>query len=85
MLLPSLLVLSQIGADVPAENFQMSPVDQMFVRMGAKDHIMAGQSTFLTELLETASMLVSFPIIMQVNPITKKRDYAVSFSELCYE
>jgi hypothetical protein len=28
--------------------------------MGAKDHIMAGQSTFLTELSETALMLVSF-------------------------
>ncbi|XP_052202535.1 DNA mismatch repair protein MSH6 [Diospyros lotus] len=53
------VILAQIGADVPAESFQMSPVDQMFVRMGAKDHIMAGQSTFLTELLETASMLSS--------------------------
>ena len=28
--------------------------------MGAKDHIMSGQSTFLTELSETALMLVSF-------------------------
>lgn len=48
----------QVGADVPAESFQLSPIDQVFVRMGAKDHIMAGQSTFLTELTETASMLV---------------------------
>ena len=52
------LVMFQVGADVPAESFKMSPVDRIFVRMGAKDHIMAGQSTFLTELLETASMLV---------------------------
>lgn len=51
------VILAQVGADVPAESFEMSPVDQIFVRMGAKDHIMAGQSTFLTELLETASML----------------------------
>lgn len=58
--LSSVLVLSQLGADVPAESFEMSPVDRIFVRMGAKDHIMAGQSTFLTELLETASMLVCF-------------------------
>jgi hypothetical protein len=35
-------------------------VDRIFVRMGAKDHIMAGQSTFLTELSETALMLVRF-------------------------
>ena len=55
----SLLSSSQIGSDVPAEHFELSLVDQIFVRMGAKDHIMAGQSTFLTELAETASMLVS--------------------------
>lgn len=53
------VVLAQVGADVPAKSFEMSPVDRIFVRMGAKDHIMAGQSTFLTELLETSSMLSS--------------------------
>ncbi|KAH7852893.1 hypothetical protein Vadar_030612 [Vaccinium darrowii] len=53
------VILAQLGADVPAENFEMSPVDQIFVRMGVKDHIMAGQSTFLTQLLETASMLAN--------------------------
>ncbi|EXB28598.1 DNA mismatch repair protein Msh6-1 [Morus notabilis] len=51
--------LRQLGADVPAERFELSPVDRIFVRMGAKDHIMAGQSTFLTELSETAVMLSS--------------------------
>ncbi|CAN8308725.1 unnamed protein product [Cochlearia groenlandica] len=53
------VILAQIGADVPAETFEFSPVDRIFVRMGAKDHIMAGQSTFLTELSETAVMLSS--------------------------
>eukprot|EP00258_Populus_trichocarpa_P024994 XP_024441013.1 DNA mismatch repair protein MSH6 [Populus trichocarpa] len=53
------VILAQIGADVPAESFELSPVDRIFVRMGAKDHIMAGQSTFLTELSETALMLSS--------------------------
>ncbi|KAL1198069.1 DNA mismatch repair protein MSH6 [Cardamine amara subsp. amara] len=53
------VILAQIGADVPAETFELSPVDRIFVRMGAKDHIMAGQSTFLTELSETAVMLTS--------------------------
>lgn len=48
----------QIGADVPAESFEFSPIDRIFVRMGARDHIIAGQSTFLVELMETASMLV---------------------------
>lgn len=53
------IILAQVGADVPAESFELSPVDRIFVRMGAKDHIMAGQSTFLTELSETALMLSS--------------------------
>ncbi|GKC87724.1 DNA mismatch repair protein MSH6, partial [Tanacetum coccineum] len=53
----TLVVMFQKGADAPAESFKMSPVDRIFVRMGAKAHIMAGQRTFLTELLETASTL----------------------------
>ncbi|KAF7804917.1 DNA mismatch repair protein MSH6 [Senna tora] len=53
------VILAQVGADVPARSFDLSPVDQIFVRMGAKDNIMAGQSTFLTELSETASVLSS--------------------------
>ncbi|XP_022757900.1 DNA mismatch repair protein MSH6 isoform X2 [Durio zibethinus] len=53
------VILAQVGADVPAEHLELSPVDRIFVRMGAKDHIMAGQSTFLTELSETALMLSS--------------------------
>ncbi|KAJ4730458.1 DNA mismatch repair protein MutS [Rhynchospora pubera] len=51
------VILAQIGADVPAERFDLSLVDRIFVRMGARDHIMAGHSTFLVELTETASML----------------------------
>ncbi|KAH9623043.1 hypothetical protein KSS87_003545 [Heliosperma pusillum] len=53
------VILAQVGADVPAEHFKLSLVDRIFVRMGAKDQIMAGRSTFLTELSETASMLTS--------------------------
>ncbi|KAM1058270.1 hypothetical protein EV2_032353 [Malus domestica] len=53
------VILAQLGADVPAESFELSPVDRIFVRMGAKDNIMVGQSTFLTELSETATMLSS--------------------------
>ncbi|KAK1369895.1 hypothetical protein POM88_035987 [Heracleum sosnowskyi] len=37
------VILAQVGAYVPAESFNMSPVDCIFVRMGAKDHIVAGQ------------------------------------------
>ncbi|KAL9263429.1 DNA mismatch repair protein MSH6-like protein [Drosera capensis] len=51
------VILAQVGADVPAVHFELSLVDKIFVRMGAKDQIMTGQSTFLTELSETAAML----------------------------
>ena len=49
---------SQLGCDVPAEHFSLSPCDRIFVRMGARDSIMTGRSTFLVELQETAVMLV---------------------------
>lgn len=50
-------IMAQVGARVPAEAFHLSPVDTIFVRMGAKDNILARQSTFLVELAETASVL----------------------------
>mmetsp|Transcript_20117 Transcript_20117/g.43814 ORF Transcript_20117/g.43814 Transcript_20117/m.43814 type:complete len:279 (+) Transcript_20117:142-978(+) len=50
-------LLAQVGACVPAQSLSLHPVDAVFVRMGAKDHIMTGQSTFFVELSETAAML----------------------------
>lgn len=52
-----LLLLLQVGAWVPADSLELTPVDAIFVRMGAKDSIMTGQSTFFVELSETAAML----------------------------
>ena len=48
----------QLGCDVPAQHFSLSPCDRIFVRMGARDSLMTGRSTFLVELQETAVMLV---------------------------
>ena len=50
-------IAAQIGAWIPAEKLELSPADAVFVRMGAKDHIMLGQSTFFIELSETAAAL----------------------------
>ncbi|GAX75912.1 hypothetical protein CEUSTIGMA_g3355.t1 [Chlamydomonas eustigma] len=50
-------LMAQVGAWVPATSLRLHPVDAIFVRMGARDHIMAGQSTFYVELAETAAML----------------------------
>jgi len=42
---------------VPAESLELTPADAVFVRMGARDRIMLGQSTFFVELSETSAAL----------------------------
>ena len=49
---------------MPAQALRLSPADAVFVRMGARDHIMAGESTFFVELSETASMLQARPQLL---------------------
>lgn len=50
-------LLAQIGSFVPADQATIGLVDQIFVRSGASDRITAGQSTFMVEMAETASIL----------------------------
>jgi len=50
-------LLGQIGAHVPAASVTLTPCDGFYVRMGARDNIMTGQSTFQVELEETAAVL----------------------------
>lgn len=42
---------------MPGESLRLTAADAVFVRMGARDHIMAGESTFYVELMETSAML----------------------------
>lgn len=42
-----------MGAYVPARRMELSPVDRIFTRIGAKDSLMEGKSTFHIELEET--------------------------------
>jgi DNA mismatch repair protein MSH6 len=42
---------------VPAHSLELTPMDGCFVRMGARDAILSGQSTFYIEMAETAAML----------------------------
>ncbi len=56
---PPPLLPSQVGAWVPATCLRLHAVDAVHVRMGAQDHLEAGQSTFYVELAETAAMLRS--------------------------
>jgi DNA mismatch repair protein MSH6 len=50
-------VMAHVGADVPAKSLTMSACDAVYVRMGARDDVAGGRSTFMVELSETASML----------------------------
>lgn len=51
------VILAQLGCHVPATSFRLAPVDRIFTRIGANDNILAGQSTFMVELDETAKIL----------------------------
>ena len=50
-------ILAQIGSFVPAHEMTFSLVDRIFTRVGASDNISMGESTFVVEMNETASIL----------------------------
>jgi DNA mismatch repair protein MutS len=52
-----IVILAQMGAWVPARSARIGVIDRVFTRVGAQDNLARGQSTFLVEMVEAASIL----------------------------
>ena len=50
-------IMAQIGSYIPANEATIGIIDKVFVRVGASDNISQGESTFMVEMNETASIL----------------------------
>jgi DNA mismatch repair protein MutS len=52
-----LVIMAQVGSYIPASSATIGIVDKIFTRIGARDEITKGQSTFMVEMSETAEIL----------------------------
>ena len=52
-----LCIMAQVGSFIPATKAIMSPIEQVFTRVGASDDLATGQSTFMVEMQEVAAIL----------------------------
>ena len=84
------IIMAQVGSFVPAKEFELSPFDRVFTRIGATDRLMEKKSTFFVELEETLQIVreatrKSFVIIDELGRGTSTYDgIAIAYSVLKY-
>ncbi len=84
-----IVLMAQVGSFVPATRARIGAVDKMFSRIGASDDLVAGRSTFMVEMLETAAILTqatgrSLVILDEVGRGTSTHD-GLSIAQACME
>ncbi len=52
-----IVLMAHVGCFVPAKSAQIAPTDRIFTRIGASDDLSGGQSTFMVEMIEVATIL----------------------------
>ncbi|MCL2485739.1 MAG: DNA mismatch repair protein MutS [Endomicrobia bacterium] len=52
-----IVIMAQIGSFIPAKSAKIGLIDRIFTRIGAGDNLAGGESTFMVEMTETASIL----------------------------
>ena len=62
------VLMAQMGSFVPADSAKISVVDGIYTRMGASDNQLLGNSTFMTEMVETAAILKASLILNHLGP-----------------
>jgi len=55
-----IVIMAQMGSYIPAKEMELGIIDRIFTRIGASDNLVAGQSTFMLEMVDAANLVNNF-------------------------